>query len=257
MTLTLIKTSHTRFDYLCQIDQPSFQADSPMCFFPPPAPAGCCCSLIKSNLTSLSHSSDYWSGVHHGMTWKQFFLCCRMFFCLSYFTLCHSPEHSPSPHLICARGFTPGCWPLTPPTDTVWLIWILLSAGGTAACWERSAAWHLWKRSWGSKGWVASETQNKEKFTNTCANTVISESYKAGTALISVCSCRDTMLLAGLVKTIFATPPSPKLPFSYVLMFKRGNHQHQLSTLTNEPWMSWFLFAVHDWITRLSVANML
>lgn len=88
-----MKTSHTRFDYLCQIDQPSFQADSPMCFFPPPAPAGCCCSLIKSNLTSLSHSSDYWSGVHHGMTSKQFFLCCRMFFCpwalpLSSFDLC-------------------------------------------------------------------------------------------------------------------------------------------------------------------------
>lgn len=26
--------------------------------------------------------------------------------------------------------------------------------GGTVACWERSAAWHLWRMSWGNKGWV-------------------------------------------------------------------------------------------------------
>lgn len=34
-----------------------------------------------------------------------------------------------------------------------WLTWILLSTGGTAACWGRNVAWHLWKRSWESKGW--------------------------------------------------------------------------------------------------------
>lgn len=33
-------------------------------------------------------------------------------------------------------------------------VWILLSAGGTAACWERNAAWHHWKRSWENRGWV-------------------------------------------------------------------------------------------------------
>lgn len=45
------------------------------------------------------------------------------------------------------------CVARQPPTCS-WLIRLLLSAGGTAACWGRNVAWHLWKRSWGNKGWV-------------------------------------------------------------------------------------------------------
>lgn len=79
----------------------------------------------------------------------------RMFFPVSRDLLCLrvvSPKLTLA-RLISAWRFTPG----PPAANTAthsWLIWILLSAGGTAACWGRNVAWHLWKRSWGSKGWV-------------------------------------------------------------------------------------------------------
>ncbi len=63
-----------------------------------------------------------------------------------------SPKLTPS-RLISAWRFTPGP-PAANTATRSWLIWILLSAGGTAACWGRNVAWRLWKRSWGSKGWV-------------------------------------------------------------------------------------------------------
>lgn len=129
-------------------------------------PAGLYYLLIKTDLISLLHSWDYWSGL--GTTSKHLFVHCgpvhaQMFFqllCL-YFVFVLLPEARPRLVWSLLGSSRPSRLLLT--VTHSWLIWILLFAGGTAACWGRNAAWHLWKRSWGSKGWVTSETQNKGK----------------------------------------------------------------------------------------------
>lgn len=77
-----------------------------------------------------------------------------------------------------------------------------------------------------------------------------------------------------LVKTIFAPSLKPEVFRDCGVTLEAGSHSclngrypettpDQLSLLcylrsvTNEPWMSWFLLAVHDWVTRPSAANML
>lgn len=108
----------------------------------------------------------------------------RMFF-LSHVLLfvCVAPQSSP--RLVWSMLGSP-C-PLTQ-RHTAGLIWILLSAGGTAACWGRSVAWHLWKRSWGSKGWVPTEA-------NTQIHLHRLQSKEHPQLLISVCSGRKVPLL--------------------------------------------------------------
>lgn len=130
------------------------------------SPTGLYCLLIRTNLISLLHSRDYWSGFHRETTSElllfqpqdrthpDVFPLSLMF----YSCLCVAPQSSP--RLV---------WSLLGSSRSSahmhthsWLIMIPLSAGGTAACWGRNVAWHLWKRSWGSKGWVPSKGRHTQ-----------------------------------------------------------------------------------------------
>ena len=94
-----------------------------------------------------------------------------------------------------------------------WLMWILLSAGGTAACWGRSAAWHLWKRSWGNKGWDPEQRQ-----TNTSATTVSQSSLSFLFCLFLQQHAALCTASWRLVKIIFASHLKPTLIWVWASM---------------------------------------
>lgn len=91
----------------------------------------------------------------------------RMFFCFScfHFAFVLLPEACAWLFwsLLCSSGLDSGLLThmLIRVHTNSWLMLIFLSAGGTVACWGRNAAWLLWKRSWGSKGWVSAEEQHQ------------------------------------------------------------------------------------------------